>query len=148
MILRIKPHFAPVTSRSCFSPERVLCPPSFASRKVFEPEGPLLNSPGRVTVLALDKEISLGDETQRLPLVPKPKDANRLSEGHNLRKFCLAQLQWGEAKYHEIQVRHNTRLNITPVFKMSFLRNSLQIWSIVIWNTESHGRVSLCRRFS
>lgn len=107
MALRIKPHFAPVTSRSCFSPERILCPPASAFRMVFEPEGPVLNAAGRANAFpsdneTLDKAGSRGGPEQH-PVI-KPKDANRLSEGHNLRKFCLTQFQWGEAKYFEVQV--------------------------------------------
>jgi hypothetical protein len=103
MTLHIKPHFAPVTSRSCFSPERVLCAATFASRTIFEPEGPVLNAPERAFIFS-DKETTLGGGSPQLPLVSKPKDANRLSEGHNLRKFCLTQFQWGETQFYEVQV--------------------------------------------
>jgi hypothetical protein len=104
MAFQIKPHFVPVTSRSRFSPERVLCPAVFASRTVFEPEGPVFNPPERLSILPSDKDTGLGEGSPRLPLVSKPKDANRLSEGHNLRKFCLVQFEWSEAQFYEVQV--------------------------------------------
>lgn len=104
MALHIKPHFAPVTSRSCFSPERVLCAATFASRTVFEPEGPVLNAPERASIFPSDKGTVLGGGSPPFHLVSKPKDVNCLSEGHNLRKFCLTQFQWGETQFYEVQV--------------------------------------------
>ena len=100
----IKPHFAPITLRSHFSPERILPPSSpsssLSSRVAFGLENHHLPKPSPAEVQVQRQDNSYGSR-----YIPKPKgEFNRPSNGYALESMCKDKLEWTGELWSEVEV--------------------------------------------
>jgi len=119
---RVKSHFPPSTSRTQFSPERVLDFPSFAYKMHFPPEGPLLTEttsaspPPDIVTPPTVSEMILSDPPPGRSPSSKPKgEFNRPSNGYSLIPYCTDTLRWDHKKLASIQVSSDHDNHVLPI---------------------------------
>jgi hypothetical protein len=101
---RIQRHFAPITYRATFSPERLVESPPITLRKVFPMlEGPIPHwNHGGGTSDGSSESSEDEVEYDVLPMVTKPKgEAGRIKDGYQLRDV----VNWDKETFSEVEVR-------------------------------------------
>jgi len=119
----IKPHFAPTTLRSHFSPERTLSPSTLSLRVTFDLENPK----SRVSTSVVQGQYSEGSD-----YIPKPKgEFNRPSNGYTLEILCKDELEWGDELWLQVDVSLDQTTYLREADNILILPHCSSLWDLL-----------------